>query len=248
MRDLLRLAVLALDFAADQQIEFLFGGAEFDVGIYFDGVVGDEQRIKQLVHRDRLIGAEARAEILALEHARQAIFRAELNHFDAGELAEPVGVVHDFGFFAIENAKSLIEISFRVGVHLLARQRRARFGLAGRIADHGGKSADQKNRGVAEILKMLQLAHHHRMAEMKIGSGGIDAQFHAQRLAGFQRLLELGAEFRFRNNFSDAFAQVGELFFDGLEIRHRYFFSGVIRTRRPSMRKRPSRMMRTASV
>ncbi len=200
------------------------------------------------MYRDRLVGAEPRAKIFALEHARQAIFGAELNHLDAGELAEPVGVVHHFCFLGIENVERLIEIGFRVGVHLPAGQRRARFGLAGRIADHRGESADQKYRGMAQILEMLQLAHHHGVSEMKIWRSGINAKFYSQRLAGLHRLLELRAEFILRNDFRDAFAQVGELFFDGLEIRHRYFFSGVIRTRRPSMRKRASRMTRTASV
>ena len=116
--------------------------------------------------------------------------------------------------------KRLIQISFRVGVHLLARKRRARLGLPGGIADHGRESADQKNRRVPQVLKMFQLAHHHGVAEMQIGRGGIDAEFHAQRLAGFQRVLQLGAKFILRNNFSHAFAQVSELFFNRLEIRH----------------------------
>ena len=42
-RDLRLLAVFALDFAAHQQIEFLLGGAELDVGLENDGVVGLQQ-------------------------------------------------------------------------------------------------------------------------------------------------------------------------------------------------------------
>ena len=98
MIDLRRQAVFALDFAVDEQIEFLFGGAEFDVGFQSDGVVGGEQRIEQLVHGDGLIGIEARAKILALEHARQAVVGAELHDFGAGEFAEPFAVVADFRF------------------------------------------------------------------------------------------------------------------------------------------------------
>ena len=57
-----------------------------------------------------------------------------------------------------------------------ARQRRPRGGAARGIADHAGEIANQKNYGVAEILKMLELAEQHGVAEMQIGRGGIDAQ------------------------------------------------------------------------
>ncbi len=87
--------------------------------------------------------------------------------------------------FAVEDFVDLLEIGFGVGVHLLARQRRARFGLAGGIADHRGEIADQENRGVAHFLKMFQLAQHDGVAEVQIRRGGIDAELDAQRLAGF---------------------------------------------------------------
>ena len=110
------------------------------------------------------------------------------------------------------------EIGLGIGVDLLARQRRAGFGYASGVADHGGEIADQKNSGVAQILKMLQLAKDHGVAKMKIGGRGIHAEIGAQRLAGFQRVIELGFQLGFRNDFSDAFFQVGKLFFDGFEF------------------------------
>ena len=65
------------------------------------------------------------------------------------QFSEPLAVVADLGIFAVQNFVDLLEISFGVGVHLLARERRARFGLPGGIADHGREIADQKNGGVA---------------------------------------------------------------------------------------------------
>ena len=55
--DLRWLAVFALDVAADQQIEFLLGGAEFDIGFESHGVVSLQQRIEQLVDGDGQIAA-----------------------------------------------------------------------------------------------------------------------------------------------------------------------------------------------
>ena len=157
-------------------------------------VVCGEQRIKQFVNGNRLIFLEARAEILALEHARQTIVAAEPHHVVARHLAEPFAVVADFGFFAVENLVDLLEIRFCVSVHLLARERRARFGLARGVADHGRKIADQENGGVAHVLEMFQLAQDHGVAEVNVGSGGIDAEIDAQRLASFHAIVRASRE------------------------------------------------------
>ena len=177
------LAVFALDVAADEQIKFLLGGAEFDVGFERHRVVGLQQRIEKFVDGDGQILREARAEILALEHAGQAILGAETDHFVAGEFAEPFAVVADLGALAIQNLVDLFEIGFGVGAHLFAGERRARFGLAGGIADHRGEIADEEDGGVALILEVFELAQHYGVAQVQIGRGGIDAEFDAQRLA-----------------------------------------------------------------
>ncbi len=68
---------------------------------------------------------------------------------------------------------------------------------------------------------MLKLAQEHGVSEMKIRRGRIESGFHAQRLAGCKRLLQLGAQLRLLNNFSGAFLDVGELFVNGGEGGHR---------------------------
>ena len=167
---------------------------------------------------DGQIARQARAEILAFEHARQAIVRAQANHVVPGEFSEPLGVVADLGIFPAQNFVHLFEIRLRVGVHLLARQGRARLGLAGGIADHRREIADQKNRRVAQVLKMFQLAQHDGVAQVQVGRGRVHAQLHAQRLAGLARSFELRAQIFFANNFRRALAQIGELFVHGLEL------------------------------
>ena len=78
--------------------------------------------------------------------------------------------------------------------------------------------ADQEDHGMAEILKVLQLANQNRVAEMEIRRGGIEAGFHAQRAAGGTRLFEPGAQLGQRNNFRSAFLEVFELFVYGGEL------------------------------
>ena len=64
---------MLLQRAADQQIEFLIGAAELDVGAQRDRVIALHQRIQELVHGDRLAGLVALAEVLTLEHARDGV-------------------------------------------------------------------------------------------------------------------------------------------------------------------------------
>jgi len=113
----------------------------------------------------------------------------------------------------------LVEIGFRIGVDLFAGKRRAGFGLSRGIADERGEITDQENRSVAQVLKMLELSKDHGVAEVKIGGGGIEAELHAQGLAGLSGFFELGGQLRFGNDFHYTFFQVGELLFDGFEIR-----------------------------
>jgi hypothetical protein len=62
------------------------------------------------------------------------------------------------------------------------------------------------------------------VAEMKIGRGGIETGLYAQRLAGGERLLQLGTKLRFLNNFGRAFLDVGELFVDGGKVGMRGYY------------------------
>ncbi len=71
-----------------------------------------------------------------------------------------------------------------------------------------------------EILKMFELAQHDRMPEMKVGSGRVHTEFHAEWLAGGAGLLQFGAQVGFANNLRGALLEIGELFVDGRECWH----------------------------
>ena len=93
-QDALRLlAVVALQLAADQQVEFLVGAAELDVGLERDRVVALRQRIEEFVDRDRLLALIALGEVVALQHPRDRVLRRELDHAVRAERRQPLRVV-----------------------------------------------------------------------------------------------------------------------------------------------------------
>ena len=120
-----------------------------------------------------------------------------------------------------ENLEHLRHVGLGVAHDVVRAQRRTRGRTPGGIANHAGEVANQKDDGVAEILKMLELAQQHGVAEMEIGRSGIKAGFHSQRLAGSERFFQLGAKLGLFHDFRGALLDVGELFVDGSERWHR---------------------------
>ena len=151
---------------------------------------------------------EAFLEIVALEHSRQRVLRGQLDHACRSELAQPLVVESDLGFLRIEDLENLSFVSLGVFEDLFMRQRRPRDLFAGRISDQSREVADDEDDAMSELLKMLHLPNHDRVAEVKIGRGGIEADFHGQRFAP----RELGAEVFAIDQVDRSLGEVIELF------------------------------------
>src|SRR5581483_11309530 len=138
------------------------------VGLQRDGIVTLNQRIKDLVQKERFLAGQALLEIVALEHPSDAQFRRDLDQFAGVNLTHPFAVEADFGLCRIENQGDLPLIGRGVLADLLRREWLARLRAAGGIADHGGEIAHQKNHRVAALLKIAQLFQRDRMTEMEV--------------------------------------------------------------------------------
>jgi len=196
--------VLLLQHAAHQEIEFLVGAAEFHIALHRHRVVTLHQRVHEFVDRDRLVGLETLAKVVALQHARDCHRSSELEHAGSAQLVEPGRIKHDLGLGRIENLEYLIGVGLGVELDLLFGQRRARGVLAGRIANARGEVANQKLRVMTEILQLTQLVDDHGVTEMQIRRGRIHAELDFQRLATLAALFQFLDQFGFRNDFFGA--------------------------------------------
>ena len=133
----------------------MLGSAELHIGFEYNGIVRNKEWIKKFVNRDGLLVDEPIVKIFAFEHASDAIFGGQPNDVVARELVEPLAVVTNFRFCGIENLEYLFEIGFGVGLNLFAGKRRTRFALAGGIAHHRRKIANQKHSEMSHILEMF---------------------------------------------------------------------------------------------
>ncbi len=100
----------------------------------------------------------------------------------------------------------------------LAAERRAGCVASRGVADESGAVADEEDDGVAQILKVLELADEDGVAEVEIGRGGIKAGLDAQGLAALQGLFEALTQIALTDDFDRTFAEVGQLLVDGAEI------------------------------
>jgi hypothetical protein len=103
----------------------------------------------------------------------------------------------------------LVGVGGGIDEHLVASERRAGDGAAGRIADGGSEVADEEDGLVAEELELAKFFQGDRVAEMEVWRGRIHAELDAERSAK----TEFFEEFLFRKHLGSAGDKSGELLF-----------------------------------
>ncbi len=93
---------------------------------------------------DRLLAGEALVKIVPLQHPRHGITGGQTDQFGGRHRPEPLAVENHRGRVRVEDLEDLLLVGFGILQHLLAGQRLAGLVLAGRVADHAGKIADEK--------------------------------------------------------------------------------------------------------
>jgi len=71
---------------------------------------------------------------------------------------------------------------------------------------------------VAELLEVAELAHEHRVAQVEIGRGGVEAGFDAEGAAGLAAFFEALAEVGDADDFRGAFLEQVHLFVYGQKV------------------------------
>src|SRR5450830_1021602 len=189
--DLRLLPRLPHEVAPDEEVEELVRATQLDVGCQRDGVVALAERVEQLVYGNGLSLAEALREVVALEEARDRVFRREADEAFGAEGREPLGVEGDARFLRVEDPEDLRLVCLRVREDLVLRELRARHFLAGGVADHSREVADQEDDRVPEALEVPHLPEDDRVPEMEVRRGRIEAHLHEQGLAGLRGADEL---------------------------------------------------------
>ena len=174
------LAVVLLQLAAHEQVEFLVRAAELHVGIEGHRVVALHERIEQLVQRDRSMSAITRGEIVALEHACERMSGRYLDQARSAHIAEPARIEIHARALRIKDAKDLLFIGARIALHLFGRESRPGRVATARIANQAGEITYEKDDLMSELLECAHLVDEHGVAEVQIRRGRIEAGFDAQ--------------------------------------------------------------------
>jgi hypothetical protein len=135
------------------------------------------------VHRDRLAALVALGEVVALEHPRDRVQGREPDQARGAKLGHPAGIEVDLGPLRVQDLVDLGLVGTRVGLDLLAGQPGAGRVLAGRVADHPREIPDQERHVVPEQLELAHLVDQHRMPQVQVGRGRVEAGLDVERLA-----------------------------------------------------------------
>jgi len=145
-----------------------------------DGVVTLKNGILKFGEADGDTLFVAFGEIVAFEHAGDIDLAVEAKEIEAGELGEPFSVAADFGFLGIEDFENLVGVGFGVLLDGFGIEGWAGFGAPGGIADAGGIIADDDDGEMASVLELADFGEDESVAEVKVGSGGVEAKFDAE--------------------------------------------------------------------
>ena len=189
--DLGFLACLALKIASDEVVEKLIVAAEFHVGVDGDGVVTLENGVLKFGEADGDALFVAFGEIVAFEHAGDIDLAVEAKEIEAGEFGEPFAVAADFGFLGIEDFEDLVGVGFGVLLDGFGIEGWAGFGAPGGIADASGVISDDDDGEMASVLELADFGEDESVAEVEVGSGGVETEFDAKGATGSEFFGEL---------------------------------------------------------
>src|SRR4030095_2563504 len=136
-----------------------------------------------------------------------------------GQSREPRRVELDARPRHVDDLAELRAVRVSVPADLVRGERLARLRASRRIADHAGEVADDDDHLMAEILEVAQLAQDDRVAQMKIGRGGVEPQLDLERSASLARSLELLRELRRPHEVGRAASDDPELLVDRRELQ-----------------------------
>ena len=139
---------------------------------------------------DRRARAVAIREVLLGEHLAHGARPQQIDHRRQVHARQPLAVAADLqparGLeiqqcprWVLAQAQ-LHEIGLGIGLHLGRAELHPGGALARGITDTGREISDDQHGGVAGVLEGPQLAKQDRVAEMDVGSGGVDAELDAQ--------------------------------------------------------------------
>ena len=97
---------------------------------------------------------------------------------------------------------------------LVAREARAAVVLPGRVAHHRGEVADEEDGRVPQVLELPHLLQQDGVAEVQVGTRGVEARLDAQRAPARARLLEPLLELRAHVEVDDTALEERELLGD----------------------------------
>ncbi|MBT9162558.1 MAG: hypothetical protein DDT27_01116 [Dehalococcoidia bacterium] len=110
-------------------------------------------------------------------------FAGETDDISQTEFPEPLALPLYLGLLAVNHLEELIHVGFGIGPHLICGKHGTSLRLTAGIANLSGPVTHDENHLMPQILKLTEFSESDHMAEMNIGTAGVEALLQAQRFA-----------------------------------------------------------------
>jgi len=189
--DLGFLACLPLKVASDKIVEKLVIPAEFDIRFYGDRIVALENGVLKFGQADWDTFLVTFREVVPFEHSGNIDLSIETEEIGTGEFCQPFAISTDFRLLWVDDFEDLVGIGFCILLDDFGFEGGTGFRAASGVADTGGVVTDDDDGEMAGFLKLADLSENESVAEVKIGGGRIESEFHSEGSTGGEFLGEL---------------------------------------------------------
>ena len=128
------------------------------------------------MHRDGRARLVALGEVISLEHSGHGGLGCQTDHARGAKGLAPLGIAANVRFLGVEHEAGLLEVGLGIGRDVFGGEGRTGGIAAGGVSDERREVADQEDDLVAKVLKLTQLVEHHRVAQVKVWRGRVQAQ------------------------------------------------------------------------
>src|SRR5581483_8989211 len=144
--------------------------ANFDIRPQDHRIVPLHEWIQQLMYMNRSILTKPPGEIVPLKQSRHGVMTTQTDHLRWRHCLHPFRVETNFRPLRIKNFERLTGIRVSIRLDLFTGERLPRLRSAGRVANHAGEVANQKDDRMPKLLKLAQFSENDGVPEVQIRS------------------------------------------------------------------------------
>ncbi len=153
----------------------MIDATEFNIRLNGYGVVSLEQGIQEFGESNGASRCLPAGEVLSRHNLSDGEFTGKPDDVGQAELPEPLALPPYLCLFAVNHLEELLHVAFGIDPHLICGKHGTSLRLTAGIADLRCPVTHDENHLMPQLLKLMKFAESDHVAEMNIGTAGVEA-------------------------------------------------------------------------